>query len=217
MKGKIALIVGATGLIGSELLKILLETEDYSKVVVMTRTPLSLNHTKLVEKLINFNNLEKYEADFAVDDVFCCLGTTIKKAKTMEAMYKVDVEYPLAVANLALAQGAKQFLVISAMNADPNSKLSYPKMKGELEQQLKTIPFESLSILRPSLLLGERKEFRFGERVAGAIFKTIPFLFKGKLKKYKPIHGKDVALAMYRIAQMQNLGVNIYPSDQLES
>ncbi|MEK3889324.1 oxidoreductase [Bacillus sp. FSL K6-3431] len=216
MEKKTALIVGVTGLVGNELLRILLKSEKYKEVIALGRRTINVSHPKLTEILVDFEKLGDYASSFIADDIFCCLGTTIKKAKTKEAMYQVDVEYPLMIAKLAHTSGAKQFLVISALNANPQSSLFYSKMKGELEQKLAEISYEAISILRPSLLLGERDEFRLGERLAGVMLKMIPFLFKGPLKKYKAIYGKDVALAMYAIAQLNKRGVAVYTSEQLD-
>ncbi|WP_041580455.1 oxidoreductase [Bacillus sp. 1NLA3E] len=217
MNEKTALIAGSSGLVGNELLHLLLEGKEYDKVYAVVRKPLFLNHPKLTEVVIDFDQLENYQDYFAVDDVFSCLGTTIKKAKTKEAMYRVDVEYPLDIAELAYKKGAKQFLLVSSMNANPNSSLFYPKIKGELEQEVAKLPFETVSLLRPSLLMGVRQEFRFGEKIAGIILSGISFLFVGPLRKSKAIRGETVALAMYRIAQQGNKGITIYLSDQLES
>lgn len=216
MAGKTALIAGSTGLIGNELLQFLLNAKEYDKVIAVVRRPLEIKHPKLDEKIVDFDHLEEYKESFAVDDVFCCLGTTIKKAKTKEAMWKIDVDYPVAIAKLASSQGAKKFLLVSSMNADPNSPIFYSKMKGKLEEAIKRIPFESIAIFRPSLLLGNRQEYRMGERAAAAIFTKVPFLFAGPLKKYKAIEGKTVASAMYRTAQGNNPGVTIYPSEQIQ-
>lgn len=217
LKKKTALIVGATGLIGNELVRILLQSEDYKEVIVVCRRTLHMSNPKLTEVLVDFEELADNTDSLIADDVFCCLGTTMKKAKSKEAMYKVDVEYPLTIANLAHANGAKQFLVISAMNANPDSVFSYSKMKGELEQKLTRIPYESTAILRPSLLLGKRPDFRLGERAAGVIANAIPFIFVGPLKKYEAIEAEDVALAMNNIAQLNKQGVTIYRSEQLLS
>ena len=170
----------------------------------------------LDEKIVDFDKLEEYKESFVVDDVFCCLGTTIKKAKTKEAMWKIDVDYPVAIAKLASSQGAKKFLLVSSMNADPNSPIFYSKMKGKLEEEIIQIPYESTSIFRPSLLLGNRQEYRLGERAAAAIFSKVPFLFAGPFKKYKAIEGKTVASAMYRAAQVNRPGVTIYPSEEIQ-
>jgi len=213
---KSALIAGASGLIGNELLHNLLDGTEYERVTAIVRSPLNMQHPKLEEKIISFDNMDKYNHIFAVDDVFCCLGTTIKKAKTKDSMYKIDVNYPVQIAKLASNNGAKRFLIVSSMNANPESSIWYAKMKGELEEKISMIPFESISIMRPSLLLGERKEFRFGEKAGELFFIIFPFLFIGPLKKYKAIQGRTVAAAMYKIAQMDKKGIAIYPSEQIE-
>lgn len=217
MAEKTALIAGATGLVGNELLQFLLTGEEYEKVIAIVRRPLDKKHPKLEEKIVNFDRLgEENPAIFAVDDVFCCLGTTIKKAKTKEAMWKIDVEYPLEIARLASSMGAKKYLLISSMNADPNSPIFYSKMKGKLEEEIKRVHFESLAIFRPSLLLGDRAEFRLGERIAAAAYTKIPFLFSGPLKKYKAIEGITVASAMYRTAQLNKPGASTYESETIQ-
>ncbi|WP_174733613.1 NAD(P)H-binding protein [Mesobacillus harenae] len=216
MNGKSALIAGSTGLVGNELLHFLLEGEEYEKVIAIVRKPLELKHPKLQEVVADYDHLEDYHAHFTADDVFCCLGTTIKKAKTKEAMHKVDVEYPLEIARLAIAKGAKHYLLVSSMNANPEATFWYPKMKGELEQELRKIPFETISIVRPSLLLGNRNEFRMGERTAEVLFKFLSPVFKGPLKQFRAITGRNVALAMYKIAQTNPSGTTIYPSVKLE-
>jgi uncharacterized protein YbjT (DUF2867 family) len=216
MKAKKALIAGATGLVGNELLHILLEAKEYESVTAIVRRPLSISHPKLKEVLIDYDQLDKYEKDLKADDVFCCLGTTIKKAKTKEAMKKIDADYPLALARVTQKGGAEHFLLISSMNANPHSNIWYSQMKGRLEEGLSTIPFETISILRPSLLLGKRNEFRLGERIAATLFQVVSFLFVGPLLKVKAIEGRQVAQSMFDIAQNKRTGVIIYPSDQLQ-
>ncbi|MEH7884150.1 oxidoreductase [Bacillus sp. JJ1609] len=216
MAGKTALIAGATGLVGNELLQFLLKGKEYDKVVALVRRPLAIKNPKLDEIIVDFDKLEDYRESFAVDDVFCCLGTTIKKAKTKEAMWKIDVDYPVAIAKLANSLGTRKFMLVSSMNADPNSPIFYSKMKGNLEEAIKQIPFETTSIFRPSLLLGNRQEFRLGEKAAAAIFTKVPFLFAGPLKKYRAIEGKTVASAMYKAAQENKPGITIYPSEQIQ-
>jgi uncharacterized protein YbjT (DUF2867 family) len=216
LAGKTALIAGATGLIGKELLQFLLNGNEYDKVIAIVRRPVGIDHPKLDERIVDFNQLEQRKQLFTADDVFCCLGTTIKKAKTKEAMWKIDVEYPVSIATLASSEGAKKFLLVSSMNADPESAIFYPRMKGKLEEEIKQIPFETTAIFRPSLLLGEREEFRFGERTAAAIFSKLPFLFTGPLRKYKAIEGRTVASAMYRVAQKNDKGLTVYPSELIQ-
>ncbi|WP_055106964.1 oxidoreductase [Paenibacillus ihumii] len=214
--GKRALIVGGSGLVGCKLLDMLLEGRHYDAVTAVVRAPLHLKHPKLTELIVNFDQLEQYEQQFSADDVFCCLGTTIKQAKTQQAMYRIDVEYPLTIARLALQQGARHFLFISAMGANPASRIFYSRIKGIAEGGLRQMPYNSLSILRPSLLLGDRREFRLAERWAGAFFRALPFLFAGPLKKYRAIEAETVARAMYLMAIDNPQGTTVYSSWQIE-
>ncbi|WP_110930016.1 oxidoreductase [Paenibacillus bouchesdurhonensis] len=213
---KKALIVGGSGLVGRQLLHILLEEQHYDSVVALVRAPLHVEYPKLTELIINFDQLEHYEQHFTADDVFCCLGTTIKKAKTQDAMYKIDVEYPLTVAKLALRQGARHFLFISAIGANADSPAFYSRIKGIAERELREMPYDSLSILRPSLLLGDRQEYRLAERWGGVIFQALSFLFIGPLRKYRAIEAKTVARAMYRMAMSAPKQTAIYSSEQIE-
>lgn len=214
---KTALIAGATGLVGTELLRLLVEGAEYERVIAITRRPLAARHDKLIERTVDFDQLKQYQDAFAVDDVYCCLGTTIKKAKSKSAMYKIDVEYPLEIARLSSEQGAKQFVLVSSLGADPNAFAWYSRMKGELERKVCEIPFRTHAIVRPSLLLGDRTEYRAGERAAAWIARNAPFLFFGPLQAYRAIEAQDVALAMYRIARSERPGVGIYPSQELAS
>jgi uncharacterized protein YbjT (DUF2867 family) len=218
--GKSALIIGASGLVGSELLQYLLNGEDYSTVAALVRKPLGIQHNKLAEITVDFDHLDSYYDHFKVDDVFSCLGTTIKQAKTREEMTKVDVGYPLAAAQIAHKQGARQFLVISSMGADPQSSFAsfaYSRMKGTLETELTNIGFQALHIFRPSLLLGKRKEFRLGEAAAAVVLPRLSFLLAGPFKKYRAIQASTVALAMYSAAQKDIKGKTIYLSHQIEA
>ncbi|MDP5275987.1 oxidoreductase [Chengkuizengella axinellae] len=212
---KSALIAGSTGLVGSELLRYLLDSKEYESVTAIVRKPLHITHPKLKEFIVDFEKLHEFEDVFKVNDVFCCLGTTIKKAKTKEAMTRIDVEYPLVMAKLAKKMGAKQFLVISAMQANPNSSTFYSRIKGEMEQELRKVGFDALHVFRPSLLVGDRKEFRLGEKSAEILFKALFFVFIGPLKKYKAIHAKTVASGMLKAAQSEKQGVNVYLSDEI--
>jgi uncharacterized protein YbjT (DUF2867 family) len=212
---KTALIVGASGLVGNKLVKILLEANDYEKIKIFTRNRLNLEHPKLEQLVVDFDQLDQYKEYLNVNDIFCCLGTTIKKAGTQEAFKRVDFEYPLEVARLARDCGIDKFLIITAMGANINSKIFYNRVKGEVEEELTKIQFPSLIILRPSLLLGNRKEFRLGERIASVLSPLYSFALTGSLRKYKPIQAKDVAMAMYVSAQRKNLGKRIIQSDEI--
>lgn len=214
--GKTALIAGASGLVGGELLKVLLSGSQYQHVIALVRRPLEVQHTKLEERIIDFEDLEELEGLPTIDDVFCCLGTTIKKAKTQEVMTRIDVDYPISLANLAKSLGAKQYFVISSMGADAKSNIYYSRIKGLMEIALKGIGFQTLGIFRPSLLLGNRKEFRFGEAAATVMMPVLSMMMVGPLKKYRAIYGSEVARAMYMAAQSGQTGVNIYLSDEIK-
>lgn len=214
--GKTALVAGASGLVGNELLQLLLNGKEYEQVVAIVRRPLHMTHPKLDERMIDFGKIEKLEGLTKVNDVFCCLGTTIKKAKTKEAMKIIDVDYPIALAKLGKKWNAEQYLVISSMGADPRSSVFYSRMKGELEEELKTMGYPTLQIFRPSLLLGERKEFRLGEGIASKMMPALSRLMKGPLTKYRAIEAKTVARGMYAAAQIKPSGVRVYLSDEIE-
>ncbi len=201
---------------GNELLKLLLFGEVYSRVTALVRSPLIVNHPKLDEKIVDFDYLAEYRESFAVNDVFCCIGTTIKKAKSKETFKKVDVEYPIELARLSMEKKAEKFLIITSIGADANSLIFYSKIKGLLEEQLKCIGLNSLQLFRPSLLLGDRKEHRFSEDIGAKIFRGLSFLFTGPLSKFAPIEAKTVALAMYKAAQYSVKGVHVYNSDKIK-
>ena len=213
---KTALIIGGTGLIGSKLLKLLLESSDYEKVIAFSKREMQLKHPKLVVEIIDFDKPESYANLVQGDDFFCTIGTTIKKAGSKEAFRKVDYQYPKQFATIALENGIKQFLLISSLGADEKSGNFYLKTKGEIQSFLKNSSFESVSIVQPSLLLGDRKEFRFGEQVGAVVMKIFSFLLIGSLKKYKAIHGDTVAKALFTVAQKSKKGFTIYESDLLE-
>ncbi|MFV8366177.1 NAD(P)H-binding protein [Flavobacterium sp. XS1P27] len=213
---KTAVIIGSTGLIGSELLNLLLESSHYAKVITFVKRDTGIKHPKLTQHIIDFDKPETYKELVIGDDFFCTIGTTINKAGSKKAFRKVDFEYPRQFAAFALQNRVKQFLIISSLGADANSGNFYLKTKGEIQDFLKDCNFESVAVLQPSLLLGNRTEFRFGEKVGTFFMKTLSFLFLGNLKKYKPIEGKTVAKALLKIAQINNTGFKIYESDVIQ-
>ena len=213
---KTALIIGSTGLIGSQLLELLLESQDYSTVVTFVKRDSGIQHPKLKQHIIDFDKPETYKELVIGDDFFCTIGTTIKKAGSKEAFRKVDFEYPRQFATFALENKVKQFLIISSLGANATSSNFYLKTKGEIEDFLKTCNFESITVLQPSLLLGNRKEFRLGEKAGAFFMKTFSFLFIGKLKKYRPIESKTVAKALLAIAKKNSKGFKIYESDVIQ-
>lgn len=210
-----ALVFGATGLIGGHLVRQLLESPEYHRVVLLLRRPLGLAHEKLEQQVTDFNRLEEHRAAFRVDDLYCCLGTTMRKAGSREAFRRVDYDYPLAAARLAREAGVKRYLLVSSMGADPGSAIFYSRVKGEVEEAIAAVGLPSLLIFRPSLLLGEREEARFGESVAAAVSRVIAPLMVGPLARIRAIEGKTVARAMIRMALDGPAGIHRYPSDEI--
>lgn len=215
MEKKTALIVGATSLVGKELLNVLIASDQYDKIILWTRRPLGIQHWKVEEKQIDFAMLATYEIHEGVDHLYCCLGTTIKKAGTQEGFKTVDFAYPLILAKKAKEVGVQQFIIISSMGAAVNSRSFYSRTKGEMEEALLALDLVGLQIVRPSLLLGKREEFRMGEQMATLLASCIGFLLIGSLKKYKPIPATAVAYAMYQVANQEMAGNYIYESDRL--
>jgi uncharacterized protein YbjT (DUF2867 family) len=213
---KTALIIGSTGLIGSQLLNSLLDSNDYLKVITFVKRDTGIKHKKLTQHIIDFDAPDTYKNLIVGDDLFCTIGTTIKKAGSKEAFRKVDFEYPSQLATFALQNKVKQFLIISSLGADSKSGNFYLKTKGEIQDFLKNCNFQSVAVLQPSLLLGNRTEFRLGEKVGAFFMKTLSFLLLGNLKKYKPIESKTVAKALLKIAQRNNTGFKIYESDVIQ-
>jgi uncharacterized protein YbjT (DUF2867 family) len=191
---KRALIAGATGLVGDRCLARLLDHPAYDRVTVLSRRPLALSHAKLHIELVDFDGLQS--PGKRCDELFCCLGTTIKKAGSQEAFRRVDHDYPLALAKLGKAAGARQFLLVSALGADAQSSVFYSRVKGETERDIAAIGLPKVIFMRPSILLGERREHRAGERAGIFVGRLIAPLLVGPLRKYRPIHADDVAAAM---------------------
>jgi uncharacterized protein YbjT (DUF2867 family) len=217
LESRTALLIGASGLIGNELLQLLLQSDIYERVTILVRRSLPIQHPKLQQIIINFDDLEKYEPLFHVDDVFSCLGTTMKKAKTKQRFIKVDYEYTLRAAALAEKCNVKSFSTVSALGANPQSLFFYNRVKGETEEAIQRLSLKSVHIFRPSLLLGERKEFRLLEKVAEWMYYGFSFAMKGKFRKYKPIEAKKVAMSMYYAAISCKKGVHIYESYKMEN
>lgn len=213
--GRTAILLGGTGLVGGHCLDLLLESDAYRRVVSLGRRKRGREHPKLEEQLIDFERLEDYSAHFRGDDLFCCLGTTIKKAGSQAAFRRVDFEYVRDSARIALEAGTEQLLLVSALGANSRSRIFYNRTKGEAEEGVARIAFRGVQVFRPSLLLGERKELRTGERVAERAMKLFSFLLAGPLKKYRPVHARTVARAMIKVAVQRPAGVNVFESDRI--
>ncbi len=207
---RIALIAGATGLVGRHLLQLLLDDAEVASVVALVRRALPIPHPKLEQARVDFGQL----AEFAlppIDDYFCCLGTTIRQAGSREAFRQVDLVYPVSIAKMALAAGATRCVFISAVGADPRSRVFYSRTKGELEAELARLPFRTVVAVRPSLLAGERAEFRAGERLALMAMQPFAPLIPAR---YRPIDAMTVARAMLACAR-RGEGRFIVESDEL--
>lgn len=213
---KTALIIGSTGLIGFKLLELLLESDEYPSVITFVKRDSGIQHPKLKQYIIDFDKPETYRELVVGDDFFCTIGTTIKKAGSQEAFRKVDFEYPKHFAAIAQQNKVKQFLIVSSLGADAASSNFYLRTKGEIQDFLKGCLFESVSVFQPSLLLGNRKEFRLGEKIGAFFMKLFSFIFIGNLKKYKPIQSEAVAKAMFIIAQKNYKGFHIIESDSIQ-
>jgi uncharacterized protein YbjT (DUF2867 family) len=210
-----AILLGASGLVGGFCLQALLAEPDYARIVLLNRRELPLAaHPGLSQKIVSFASLNP--DDFAgVDDIFCALGTTIRKAGSQQAFRRVDLEYPLAAAREALQAGAEQFVLVSSAGADPKSKNFYLRTKGELEQEIGKLGFRALHIFRPSLLLGKRPEFRMGERVVQAIAPLLNPLMVGGLRRYSAVPAAVVGKAMAASAKQGENGTLIYEHDEI--
>lgn len=210
-----AFVVGATGFVGQLLVKQLCEDAAYAKIITFSRHNLTYTHPKLEQQIASFESLNETNL-VGVDDVFCCLGTTIKKAGSQDAFKKVDYHYPMQVATLVKQLNIEHFILISAMGANANSRTFYMKTKGQLEDSLKSLQLNRLSIIRPSLLIGERDEFRLGEKAGEWAFKLFSPLLRGSLRKMRPVTGDTVALAMKNCALSPKItAIQIYESHEL--
>jgi len=210
-----ALVAGASGLVGSHVLHLLLEDPEYQRVTVLARRALPTTHKRLEQRILALDGLAQM-ADFPrVHDVFCCLGTTIRRAGSQEAFRKVDYAYVVELARVAVRHRASQFLAVTAIGADPRSRVFYNRVKGEAEEALRRLSFEGIHLFRPSLLLGRRAERRPAEWMAMMLSPLISWAFMGSLARYRPIKALVVARAMVRVAREGGRGVRVYESDEI--
>lgn len=214
-EARTALLIGATGLVGGHCLDLLLKDAAYNKVVALGRRKLPVEHQKLEQHIVDFDRLADYSQMVQGRDVFCCLGTTIKKAGSQEAFRRVDFTYTHEVARIAAGNGAEQVLIVSSLGADPHSRVFYNRVKGEVEEAVSGLPFRGVQIFRPSLLLGERREVRRAEQIAERVMKLFSFAFVGALRKYLPVEARAVASAMIQVAKQSPPGRNVFESDRI--
>ncbi|WP_374166127.1 NAD(P)H-binding protein [Arcticibacter sp. MXS-1] len=214
---KRVIIAGASGLIGSHLLQLLLSEDDIDVVVALVRRPLPFSHSKLQQITISFEEIASHKEMIRADAVFCCLGSTRKKTPDLNDYRRVDYVYPLELAKLAAENGVNQYHLVSALGSDVRSSNTYARLKGEVEQDIKNLSIRSLHIYKPSLLVGKRSEKRPLEKLAIHLMNLLnPFLM-GSLKKYRSIKAETVARAMLNQYKRNRNGVYSYPSDQIKA
>ena len=211
---KTALIFGSSGLVGGHLLNKLIQNNNYSKIKVFIRSELEINDSKLDIIKTDFNNLKNHREDIKGDDCFFCIGTTKKNSPDKNEYRRVELDIPKEIAQIAKSNSVNSFAFVSSGYADAKSSGDYLKFKGLVEEELKNLNFSKLAIMRPSFLIGVRKEERVAEKIGIFLFKMLSPLFLGPLKKMKPIQSEAVARAMIR-ATNENLEKNIFESNEI--
>ena len=211
---KTALLFGASGLVGSHLLNQLIKDTNYSKIKLFVRSVTEIIDPKVEIIKIDFNNLQNHKEDVKGDDCFFCIGTTKKNSSDKDEYRRVELDIPKEIAKIAKLNLVNSFIFVSAIYANPNSSGDYVRFKGLVEEELKRLNFPKLALMRPSFLMGDRKEKRVGEKIGIFVFKLLSPLLLGPLKKMRPIHSKTVAKAMGRAAN-ENLEKNIFESNEI--
>jgi uncharacterized protein YbjT (DUF2867 family) len=211
-----AIIAGASGLIGSELLTILLNQPEYAEVVILVRKSTGIQHLKLKELVIDYEQLDKYAAEISGHAIFSCLGTTNNKTPDKNIYRKIDHDYPVKLAQLGLKNGVKQFHLVSSLGADSKSSTFYLKLKGETDDDIQKVGLNTVHIYQPSFITGDRKEHRLSEKIFNPIMKLINPLLFGSFKKYRSISAQTIAMAMFKQSITNDEGVFIHPSDNIK-
>jgi uncharacterized protein YbjT (DUF2867 family) len=208
--GPVALVAGASGMVGTELVRVLVATGDYRRVIALSRRPLPIESPRLVNRILRFENLESDLRGLACDDAYCCLGTTLRQAGSRQAFRAVDHDLVLRFARFAQAAGAKTLVVVSAAGAAPEARNFYLKVKGETELALEALRFRSLHLVQPSLLLGQRRQWRTAEVLGRVFMPLVNPLLLGRLERWRAISARTVAAAMRAAARSGRLGVQRY-------
>ena len=211
---KTALVFGSSGLIGGHLLYQLIKNDNYNKIKLFVRSEIFINEPKIEIIKTDFNDLENHKEDIKGDDCFFCIGTTKQNSPDKNEYQKVELEIPKKIAQIARSNSVNSFIFVSSIYANPKSSGDYVKFKGLVEEELKKLNFSNLGILRPSFLMGDRKENRAGEKIGILTFRLLSPLLLGPLKKMKPINSEKVAKAMIKIAN-ENLRKTIFESDEI--
>ena len=209
-----ALLFGSSGLVGGHLLNQLIKDTNYSKIKLFVRSVPEISNPKIVIIKTDFNDLENYKEDIRGDDCFFCIGTTKKNSPNKDEYRRVELDIPREITKIAKSNLVNSFIFVSALYANSKSSGDYLKFKGLVEEELKRLNFPKIGIMRPSFLIGDRKEKRASEKIGIFVFKLLSPLLLGPLKKMKPIHAETVAKAMIRVAN-ENLERNIFESDEI--
>lgn len=210
-----ALVFGASGLTGRFLIEHLIEDQAYGSIKVFVRKELPIQNHKIRQVTFDPERIENISQDMMGDHLFCCIGSTIKKAGSKEAFYRTDHDLVEKIAQIGSANKVKSFVVISSIGANSGSGNFYLRTKGQMEDSIKTFNFSSLSIVRPSMLMGIRNEKRLGEEIAKKIYKIMNPLLVGPFRKYKSIHASTVAKSMIKLAK-QSRDIKVVESDELQ-
>jgi uncharacterized protein YbjT (DUF2867 family) len=210
------ILVGSSGLIGSNLLSELIQSEAISEILLLVRRSTDVSSSKVKELIVNFEKPNSYSIDIQADIIYSCLGTTKSETPNSSLYRQIDLEYPLNLAKLGQKNGVAQFHIISSLGADAGSSNSYLKLKGELEQELKKLSISSLHIYQPSFLIGERKKDRLADKIMKPVFRLIDPLLIGPLKKYRSIKAADVARVMLNQSIKDLKGTFTYPSIKIQ-
>ena len=211
--GKTAIVIGATGLVGNALVEQLADADHIDKIITLTRRPAKHPAVKVFNQVVDFERLDEFASLFSADYLFSCLGTTKKQAGGIESQRKVDLDYQFNAAKLAANNGVNHYLLVSSSGANEKSNNPYLQMKGELEHKVQSLPFQRISIFQPSLLLGQRPEVRFGEKLGSLI---LPVLCRiPLLRKYRPITGKQVAAKMLSVSRQSGKSPEWFHLDEI--
>ena len=211
---KTALLFGVSGLVGGHLLNQLIKNNNYSKIKLFVRSVPQISDPKIEIIETDFNNLENHNEDIKGDDCFFCIGTTKQNSPDKNEYQRVELEVPKQIAQIAKSNLVNSFIFVSALYANPKSSGNYVRFKGMVEEELKRLNFPKLALMRPSFLMGDRKEKRVGEKIGIFVFKLLSPLLLGPIKKMRPIHSETVAKAMIRAAN-ENLEKNIFESNEI--
>ena len=212
---KTALVFGSSGLIGGHLLNQLIKDDNYNKIKIFVRSEPEINHSKVEIIKTDFSNLENYKEDIKGNDCYFCIGTTKQNSPNKDEYRRVELDIPKEIAQIAKSNLVNSFIFVSALYANPKSSGDYVRFKGLVEEELKRLNFQKLVLMRPSFLMGDRKEKRVGEKIGIFVFKLLSPLLLGPLKKMRPIHSETVAKAMISAAN-ESLEKNIFESNEID-